>query len=102
MSVDTDARAMTPLTLSGQLQQLAERSRSVGSRAILSEAAARVYAAGVLLDGGPGDGLPADLPMFSEAKLRELIQGGASVGAALDGTIISELEREMRENGGDA
>ncbi len=101
MSADT--RAMTPLTLSGQLQRFAARSRSAGSRAILEEAAVRIYAAGVLLDGGPGDGIPADLPMFAEAKLREMIQGGAPVGTALDDTIISELEREMRdqEGGGD-
>jgi hypothetical protein len=102
MSVDTDARAMTPLTLSGQLQQLAARSRSVGNRAILEEAAVRVYAAGVLLDGGPGDGVPADLPFLTETKLRELVQGGAPVGTALDDTIIGDLEREMREHGGDA
>ena len=93
------ARAMTLPTLYGRIRELAEdpRSASTAERvALLQEASARLFAADLLLNGVPDDGLVSWVAFLTDENLRELVQGGVSGDFDDVRATMNELEDQMR------
>src|SRR5208282_3086370 len=97
---DQEARAMTLLTLSGRIRELAETLGGPAERvALLEEASVRLFAAALLVNGVPTDGPLASAAFVTEENLRELLHGGVAGNFGDISGTMHELEDRMRREG---